>query len=95
MTLGLGPVVKSSNCPLYVVRLLICLAIGLVAINKRLGSLQPDLAADSEPQKMITLTNQLFQAMSDLQIKDSLKLYQYFNTKPWKKLVEVQDTLSA
>ena len=39
--------------------------IGLVALDKELGCLEPELAEDSVPMKLIRLVNEMFVSMQD------------------------------
>ena len=51
--------------------------------------MEPNLAPDSEAQKMIDAANFSFTVMSELEL--SAGLWRYFKTKKVKKLYEAQD----
>lgn len=59
-------------------------AVGLVALNRRLGCLEPDLRENSEPMKLIRLVNELFQNLNDTEI--GLHFWTLYPTPSYKKL---------
>jgi hypothetical protein len=54
-----------------------------------LGCLDPNLAPDSEAQKMIRAANQSFAAMNEMEFK--LPFWKWFETKWMRQLFEAQD----
>ena len=63
-------------------------AVGLVALNRRLGCLQRDLDENSEQMTLIREANNLFETLNATE--KSLKLWKLFPTPDYKKLIEVQ-----
>ncbi|XP_014484538.1 PREDICTED: probable cytochrome P450 12b2, mitochondrial [Dinoponera quadriceps] len=68
-------------------------AIGIIALDCRLGCLKPDLAADSEPQIMINSVHDMFDLMYCLEIKPSL--WKLYNTRKLKKFFRTMDTING
>jgi hypothetical protein len=64
-------------------------AIVYIALDKRLGCLEPHLAPDSEPQKMIDCVQEQFDCMYKMEFK--VPLWKYVSTPAWRKFVEVSD----
>ena len=67
----------------------------LVGLNTRLGCLKPDLAPDSEAQKMIDAANASFTATTELEFGGSFPFWKYFKTPGLQKLFEAQDFFTA
>jgi hypothetical protein len=65
------------------------IAVGVVGLNTRLGCLDPNLAPDSEAQKMISAANLSFAAVNELEY--GLPLWKYFSTPKLRSLYEAQD----
>ena len=65
------------------------IAVGVVGFNTRLGCLDPNLAPDSEAQKMISAANLSFTAVNELEY--GLPLWKYFSTPKLRSLYEAQD----
>ncbi|KAK8744757.1 hypothetical protein OTU49_000599, partial [Cherax quadricarinatus] len=59
-------------------------SIGSVTLNRRLGCLDPNIAPDSEPLRLIKLVNQLFTSLNDAEF--SAHIWMYFPTPAFKKL---------
>nr|XP_053633245.1 probable cytochrome P450 49a1 isoform X1 [Cherax quadricarinatus] len=59
-------------------------SVGSVALNRRLGCLDPNIAPDSEPIRMIKLVNELFTSLVDVEI--SLHIWKLFPTPAFRKL---------
>lgn len=66
-----------------------CVAVAVVGFNTRLGCLSPNLAPDSEAQKMIQAANDSLQLVNKLDL--SFPLWKHFMTPSIKKLFEAQD----
>ncbi|XP_068083417.1 probable cytochrome P450 49a1 [Anabrus simplex] len=66
-------------------------SISVVALDTRLGCLDPDLKQDSEPKKMISAVNFMFYAFYELDVKPSL--LHFTKRKHWKELVTSLDTI--
>ncbi|EFX79020.1 hypothetical protein DAPPUDRAFT_305015 [Daphnia pulex] len=64
-------------------------SVGVVGLNTRLGCLDPNLAPDSEAQKMISAANLSFAAVNELEY--GLPLWKYFSTPKLRSLYEAQD----
>ena len=64
-------------------------AVGVVALNTRLGCLEPNLSDDSEAQKMIRAANLSFSAVNQLEY--GLPVWKYYETSLLKQLFEAQD----
>ncbi|XP_067001961.2 probable cytochrome P450 49a1 [Anabrus simplex] len=67
-------------------------SISVVALDTRLGCLDPDLKPDSETEKMINAVHYLIHAMFELDVKKSFR--HFTKRKEWKKLVEVSDFIN-
>lgn len=67
-------------------------AVGVVAFNTRLGCLNPNLAPDSEAQKMIDTANYTFTATNELEF--GFPVWKYYKTEKLKKLYEAQDFIT-
>ncbi|ROT76614.1 hypothetical protein C7M84_004799 [Penaeus vannamei] len=61
-------------------------SVGLVALNRRLGCLNPSIHEDSDALRLIEIVNDIFQALNDTET--SLGLWKLFPIKPYKKLKE-------
>ncbi|KAK8744768.1 hypothetical protein OTU49_000603, partial [Cherax quadricarinatus] len=59
-------------------------SVGSVALNRRLGCLDPNITPDSEPIRLISLVNELFTALNDAEF--SAHLWEVFPTPSFKKL---------
>ncbi|XP_045611065.1 probable cytochrome P450 49a1 [Procambarus clarkii] len=59
-------------------------SVASVALNRRLGCLDPNIAEDSEPMKMIKLVNVLFHSLNDAEF--SAHLWKVFPTPSFKRL---------
>ncbi|CAG0884942.1 unnamed protein product, partial [Darwinula stevensoni] len=66
-------------------------AVSLVALDRRLGCLEPNLSKDSPPQRMIEAVNDMFAAMNRTEF-GTLPWWKFFPTPSWKKLVQSQRT---
>nr|QST15056.1 CYP362A3 protein [Diaphanosoma celebensis] len=64
-------------------------SVAVVALNTRLGCLNPNLDADSEAQKMITAVNVSFKNMAELEL--SIPFWRFINTPKLKELFSAQD----
>ncbi|KAL6260930.1 hypothetical protein P5V15_008458 [Pogonomyrmex californicus] len=64
-----------------------------IAMDCRLGCLEPNLAPDSEPQIMINCVQEMFELMYRLEILTSL--WKVYNTPNLKKFFRVMDTLNG
>ena len=58
--------------------------VGLVALNRELGCLEPNLSADSVPLTMIRLVNDIFSALNEAEM--GVRTWTYFRTKTYVKL---------
>ena len=61
----------------------------MVGFNTRLGCLDPNLAPDSEAQKMIQAANLSFAAVNELEF--GLPIWKYYTTPLTQKLFQAQD----
>ncbi|XP_069161926.1 probable cytochrome P450 49a1 isoform X2 [Procambarus clarkii] len=59
-------------------------SVGSVALNRRLGCLAPNLAADSEPMKLIKLTNDIFYYLSEVEF--NIHFWRLIRTPSYRKL---------
>ena len=66
-----------------------CVAVAVVGFNTRLGCLDPNLASDSEAQKMIQAANVSFTTLNELEV--SVPFWKLFQTPTVKKLFQAQD----
>lgn len=64
-------------------------SVGVVGFNTRLGCLDPNLAPDSEAQKMISAANLSFTAVNELEY--GLPVWKYISTPKLRRLYEAQD----
>lgn len=64
-----------------------------IALNCRMGCLKPDLATDSEPQKMINCVQETFDLIYSLENLPSL--WKVYKTRNLKKLFHALDTINA
>ncbi|PSN49517.1 hypothetical protein C0J52_18944 [Blattella germanica] len=64
-------------------------AVGLVALDKRLGCFQDNLQPDSEQQRMIHAVVDVIQCMYKLDME--MSFWKYFNTPTWNKFVKSMD----
>lgn len=67
-------------------------SVAIVAINKKLGCLNRNLEKNSDAQKLIEASKDMFELMYKLDVLPSL--WKYMNTKNWKKLIRVSDVVS-
>ncbi|KAI9565465.1 hypothetical protein GHT06_009257 [Daphnia sinensis] len=67
-------------------------SVGVVGLNTRLGCLRPDLAPDSEAQKLINAANFSFDAINDLE--HNFPFWKFFVTPMLQKLYDAQDFLT-
>ena len=65
-------------------------AIGLVALSKRLGCLEPNLPDDSIQMKMIKEVNILFESLNTTEM--GMKFWKLFRTPAFRKLEKSHDT---
>ncbi|KAF4531646.1 hypothetical protein B566_EDAN006577 [Ephemera danica] len=61
-------------------------SISLVALDTRLGCLEPYLAPDSDPQRMINITQEIFNCTFELDLK--VPYWKYFSTPTWRTFVK-------
>lgn len=61
----------------------------LVALNRRMGCLEPNLASNSEPMTLIKEANNIFAALNDTEI--SAGFWRIFPTAAYKKLQKSHD----
>ena len=61
----------------------------MVALNTRLGCLSPNLAPDSEAQKMINAVNTTFTEVANLEL--NLPFWRFIKTPALKRLYQAQD----
>jgi len=61
----------------------------VVALNTRLGCLSPNLAEDSEAQKMVRAVNTTVKNMSELEL--GVSIWRFINTPKLKELYAAQD----
>lgn len=59
-------------------------AVGLVALSRRLGCLDPNIRDDSEPMQLIHCANNIFEALNDTEI--SAGMWRFFPTASYRKL---------
>ncbi|CAH1127939.1 unnamed protein product [Ceutorhynchus assimilis] len=64
-------------------------SMGVIAFNKRIGCLKPNLQKDSTGQKLIESSVQLFELMYKLDVLPSL--WTILNTRNWRKYVKILD----
>ncbi|EFA07581.1 probable cytochrome P450 12c1, mitochondrial [Tribolium castaneum] len=64
-------------------------SVGLVTLDTHLGCLKNDLDEDSEPQKLIRSTLEMFKLMHKLDVLPSF--HNYVSTPSWRKFVQVMD----
>lgn len=74
-------VVSSLVC----VCLCLCAGIGRVALDTRLGCLEPNLAENSEPQQIINAAKYALRNVATLELK--FPFWRYFPTPLWSKYV--------
>lgn len=68
-------------------------SVGLVAINRRLGCLDPNLSPDSDQMRLINLVNNMFTSLSKLEF--SIKWWKLFPSPAFNKLKKCQDEFLA
>ncbi|KAK4317345.1 hypothetical protein Pmani_011567 [Petrolisthes manimaculis] len=59
-------------------------SVGLVALNRRLGCLAPNLTEESGPMKLINLVNSIFSLLNSVEMENPL--WKIFPTKPFREL---------
>nr|XP_045594008.1 probable cytochrome P450 49a1 [Procambarus clarkii] len=59
-------------------------SVGLVALNRRLGCLDSNILPDSEPMKLITIVNNIFDLLNDTEM--NLPYWKIFPTSSFRKL---------
>ncbi|XP_071539294.1 LOW QUALITY PROTEIN: probable cytochrome P450 49a1 [Panulirus ornatus] len=59
-------------------------SVGLVALDRRLGCLVPNISPDSEPMRLISNVNEMFSAMNDTEM--NVPYWKLFPTSSYKKL---------
>ncbi|KAG8226453.1 hypothetical protein J437_LFUL003445 [Ladona fulva] len=64
-------------------------SITMVALDKRLGCLEPNLRPDSEPQLMINAVNELFKCWEIMDLKPSI--WKVISTPTWIRFVKLMD----
>jgi cytochrome P450 family 49 subfamily A len=64
-------------------------AISYVALDTRLGCLEPKLAPDSEPQRIIDSVQRQFDCMYKMEMK--LPIWKFVSTQTWRKYVKATD----
>jgi hypothetical protein len=64
-------------------------AVSCMALNTRLGCLDPNLRSDSDAQRMIAATNDTFDALNVTE--NNLPLWKIWPTPAFKQLVAAQD----
>ena len=60
-----------------------------ISLNTRLGCLDPNLAPDSDAQKLITAANISFQTANKMEF--TFPVWKYYMTKPMRKFFKAQD----
>ncbi|XP_046395351.1 probable cytochrome P450 301a1, mitochondrial [Ischnura elegans] len=65
-------------------------SIAYVALDTRLGCLEPSLASDSEQQTMIDAVNTILNEMYNMEL--GMPLWKLIPTPAWRKFVKAQDT---
>jgi hypothetical protein len=60
-----------------------------MALNTRLGCLEPNLAPDSDAQMMITATNESFDALNTTE--NNIPIWKMWPTKSYKRLIASQE----
>ncbi|XP_045624921.1 probable cytochrome P450 49a1 isoform X2 [Procambarus clarkii] len=64
-------------------------SVGSVALNRRLGCLDPNIAADSEPMKLIKLANEFFSSLSEVEF--SSHLWMLVQTPSFRRLKKTHE----
>ncbi|KAF4523552.1 hypothetical protein B566_EDAN012000 [Ephemera danica] len=64
--------------------------IAMVALDTRLGCLQSNLPADSEPYRLINAAGEIFEVFIHLNLK--FPLWKYVSTPTWRRFVRALDT---
>ncbi|XP_069948773.1 probable cytochrome P450 49a1 isoform X1 [Cherax quadricarinatus] len=59
-------------------------SVGLVALNRRLGCLEPSIQKDSEPMRLITIVNEIFDLLNDTEM--NFPYWKIFPTPSFRKL---------
>jgi cytochrome P450 family 49 subfamily A len=67
------------------------LAIARVALDQRLGCLEPNLAPDSDAQQMINAVGTFFKNVGVLELK--IPFWRLFPTPTWNKYIKALDTI--
>ncbi|OXU32057.1 hypothetical protein TSAR_002862 [Trichomalopsis sarcophagae] len=67
-------------------------SICLVALDHRFGCLEENLAADSEPQRMINAIHEIFELLFQLEVQPSF--WKYYNTGKLKRFFRAMDTVT-
>ncbi|KAK3888014.1 hypothetical protein Pcinc_007897, partial [Petrolisthes cinctipes] len=75
-----------TNCPTRIIQKTYqhVGTVGLVALNRRLGCLAPNLTEESGPMKLINLVNSIFSLLNSVEIEN--QLWKIFPTKPFREL---------
>nr|WIT94154.1 cytochrome P450 monooxygenase CYP12V6 [Euwallacea interjectus] len=68
-------------------------SMGVIAFNKRIGCLDPDLDENSDAAVIVQMTLELFNLMYKLDVEPSLLPIRF--TRNWKRFVKVFDTLTS
>ncbi|XP_066141280.1 cytochrome P450 CYP12A2-like [Euwallacea fornicatus] len=68
-------------------------SMGVIAFNRRIGCLDPDLIPDSEAAMIVEMTLELFNLMYKLDFVPSLLPIKL--TRDWKRFVKILDTLTS
>jgi hypothetical protein len=66
-------------------------AISLIALDTRLGCLEPNLAKDSDAQRMIDAVVNVFILSFDLDFK--IPIWKLISTPTWKKFVKYEEDI--
>ncbi|XP_065349179.1 probable cytochrome P450 301a1, mitochondrial isoform X2 [Cloeon dipterum] len=66
-------------------------SIAVVALDTRLGCLDANLEADSEPQKMIDAVHTLLIVMHNLELGGEAFVWRHFPTPSWRKFIKTMD----
>ncbi|KAF2351403.1 Cytochrome P450 [Trinorchestia longiramus] len=67
--------------------------IGVVALNRQLGCLEPNVAPGSLPMQLIRIVNELFSVLATTEL--GFPFWQYFRTPSYKKLETSHQTLAT
>ncbi|XP_068235984.1 probable cytochrome P450 49a1 isoform X2 [Palaemon carinicauda] len=64
-------------------------SVGLVALNRRLGCLDPNISSDSEPMKLIQHINTIFDSLNECE--HGVQLWRLYPTASYKKLQKAHE----